>query len=78
MRYRIKIKLYLSVKYKKYKLKYLVECQGKIRESGELQEYFDKMSVPFSNSGTEQTRYEVSLSHSGTEQTRHEMVYLTR
>jgi hypothetical protein len=34
--------------------------------------------VSLSNSGTEQTRYEVSLSHSGTEQTRYDMVYLTR
>lgn len=34
----------------------LIVTKGKIRETGELQEYFDRMGIPFSNSGTEQTR----------------------
>ena len=35
----------------------LLLTKGKVGESGELQEYFDKMGVPFSGSGVEETRY---------------------
>jgi len=34
----------------------LILTKGKVGETGELQEYFDKMGVPFSGSGVEETR----------------------
>eukprot|EP00091_Calanus_sinicus_P022998 TRINITY_DN7585_c0_g1_i3.p1 TRINITY_DN7585_c0_g1~~TRINITY_DN7585_c0_g1_i3.p1 ORF type:complete len:184 (-),score=59.16 TRINITY_DN7585_c0_g1_i3:24-575(-) len=34
----------------------LILTKGKVGETGELQEYFDKMGVPFSGSGVEDTR----------------------
>ena len=35
----------------------LILTKGKVGETGELQDYFDKMGVPFSGSGVEETRY---------------------
>jgi len=34
----------------------LIQAKGKVGESGELQEYFDNMQIPFSNSGVFQAR----------------------
>ena len=37
----------------------LILTKGKVGETGELQAYFDKMGVPFSGSGVEETRLDL-------------------
>ena len=41
----------------------LILTKGKVGENGDLQEYFDKMGVPFSGSGVEDTRLDIICSN---------------